>query len=90
MSPIYRKSDGPIHTAKVRLDMQKAMQADAAVFRYVLFSRSFYYLLRRFAQYARDSGRGCAEAAQNLQELRPNRHQGQEYDLELVSHDLTI
>ncbi|OSC96604.1 succinate dehydrogenase [Trametes coccinea BRFM310] len=28
-----RKADGPIPTAKIRLDMQKAMQADAAVFR---------------------------------------------------------
>ncbi|EMD34419.1 hypothetical protein CERSUDRAFT_117293 [Gelatoporia subvermispora B] len=28
-----RTSDGPLPTAKVRLDMQKAMQADAAVFR---------------------------------------------------------
>ncbi|KAI0927987.1 succinate dehydrogenase flavoprotein subunit [Taiwanofungus camphoratus] len=28
-----RKSDGPLPTAKIRLDMQKAMQADAAVFR---------------------------------------------------------
>ena len=30
-----RKSDGPLPTAKIRLDMQKAMQADAAVFRCV-------------------------------------------------------
>ncbi|EIW60778.1 succinate dehydrogenase [Trametes versicolor FP-101664 SS1] len=28
-----RKADGPLPTAKIRLDMQKAMQADAAVFR---------------------------------------------------------
>lgn len=28
-----RTSDGPVSTAKVRLDMQKAMQSDAAVFR---------------------------------------------------------
>ncbi|KAJ8078635.1 succinate dehydrogenase flavoprotein subunit [Marasmius tenuissimus] len=28
-----RKADGPIPTAKIRLDMQKAMQSDAAVFR---------------------------------------------------------
>ncbi|OCH89094.1 succinate dehydrogenase [Obba rivulosa] len=28
-----RTSDGPLPTAKIRLDMQKAMQADAAVFR---------------------------------------------------------
>ncbi|KAL4253942.1 putative succinate dehydrogenase [ubiquinone] flavoprotein subunit, mitochondrial [Abortiporus biennis] len=28
-----RNSDGPLPTAKIRLDMQKAMQADAAVFR---------------------------------------------------------
>ncbi|KAJ3572663.1 hypothetical protein NP233_g2934 [Leucocoprinus birnbaumii] len=28
-----RQADGPEHTAKLRLDMQKAMQADAAVFR---------------------------------------------------------
>ncbi|KAI0637422.1 succinate dehydrogenase [Trametes polyzona] len=28
-----RKSDGPLPTAKIRMDMQKAMQADAAVFR---------------------------------------------------------
>ncbi|GJE98107.1 succinate dehydrogenase [Phanerochaete sordida] len=28
-----RNADGPIPTAKIRLDMQKAMQADAAVFR---------------------------------------------------------
>jgi len=28
-----RKSDGKLGTAKIRLDMQKAMQADAAVFR---------------------------------------------------------
>ncbi|KAH9857618.1 succinate dehydrogenase [Lenzites betulinus] len=28
-----RQSDGPLPTAKIRLDMQKAMQADAAVFR---------------------------------------------------------
>jgi hypothetical protein len=32
---IIRTSDGPVSTAKVRLDMQKAMQSDAAVFRYV-------------------------------------------------------
>lgn len=31
-----RKSDGPLPTAKIRLDMQKAMQADAAVFRCVI------------------------------------------------------
>ena len=30
-----RNSSGPEPTAKLRLDMQKAMQADAAVFRYV-------------------------------------------------------
>ena len=30
-----RKADGPLPTAKIRLDMQKAMQSDAAVFRYV-------------------------------------------------------
>ena len=29
----HRQSDGPIPTAQLRLDMQKAMQADAAVFR---------------------------------------------------------
>ena len=28
-----RKADGPLPTAKIRLDMQKAMQSDAAVFR---------------------------------------------------------
>lgn len=28
-----RKADGPIPTAKIRLDLQKAMQTDAAVFR---------------------------------------------------------
>ena len=28
-----RKADGPEPTAKIRMDMQKAMQADAAVFR---------------------------------------------------------
>ena len=31
-----RSSEGPLPTAKIRLDMQKAMQADAAVFRCVL------------------------------------------------------
>ena len=31
-----RGSSGPLPPAKIRLDMQKAMQADAAVFRYVL------------------------------------------------------
>jgi succinate dehydrogenase (ubiquinone) flavoprotein subunit len=36
-----RTSDGPEGTAKIRLDMQKAMQSDAAVFRYVLFPCSF-------------------------------------------------
>jgi succinate dehydrogenase (ubiquinone) flavoprotein subunit len=30
---MYRTSDGPEPTAKIRLDMQKAMQSDAAVFR---------------------------------------------------------
>ena len=30
-----RKADGPISTAQIRLDMQKAMQSDAAVFRFV-------------------------------------------------------
>lgn len=29
-----RKADGPLPTAQIRLDMQKAMQNDAAVFRY--------------------------------------------------------
>ena len=29
-----RTSDGPLPTAQIRLNMQKAMQADAAVFRY--------------------------------------------------------
>lgn len=28
-----RKADGPKHTSEIRLDMQKAMQSDAAVFR---------------------------------------------------------
>ena len=28
-----RNSDGPLHTSEIRLKMQKAMQADAAVFR---------------------------------------------------------
>lgn len=37
-----RKSDGPLPTAKIRLDMQKAMQADAAVFRCVLIVHSVY------------------------------------------------
>ena len=32
---IIRQSKGPEPTAKIRLDMQKAMQSDAAVFRYV-------------------------------------------------------
>lgn len=31
-----RTADGPEPTAKVRLDMQKAMQSDAAVFRFVV------------------------------------------------------
>ena len=30
-----RNSDGPLSTAKIRLDMQKTMQTEAAVFRYV-------------------------------------------------------
>ena len=34
----HRTSDGPLPTAKIRLDMQKAMQADAAVFRCVILS----------------------------------------------------
>src|ERR1700722_14716401 len=33
-----RNADGPIPTAKIRLDMQKAMQSDAAVFRSVIDS----------------------------------------------------
>ena len=33
-----RNADGALSTAKIRLDMQKAMQADAAVFRLVLIS----------------------------------------------------
>lgn len=32
-----RNADGPLPTAKIRLDLQKAMQADAAVFRYVYY-----------------------------------------------------
>ena len=32
---LYSKADGPLSTAKLRLDMQKAMQANAAVFRSV-------------------------------------------------------
>jgi succinate dehydrogenase (ubiquinone) flavoprotein subunit len=31
----YRNANGPVPTAKIRLDMQKAMQTDAAVFRFV-------------------------------------------------------
>ena len=31
-----RNSDGPKSTASIRLDMQKAMQSDAAVFRFVV------------------------------------------------------
>jgi succinate dehydrogenase (ubiquinone) flavoprotein subunit len=30
---LHRKSDGPESTAKIRLDMQRVMQSDAAVFR---------------------------------------------------------
>jgi len=33
---LLRKSDGPESTAKIRLDMQEAMQSDAAVFRLAL------------------------------------------------------
>ncbi len=33
-----RNSDGPLPTAQIRLNMQKAMQADAAVFRCVFFT----------------------------------------------------
>ncbi len=36
-----RNADGPLSTAKIRLDMQKAMQADAAVFRYVPVTQKF-------------------------------------------------
>ena len=36
-----RKADGPKSTAEIRLDMQKAMQSDAAVFRYVLLMSYF-------------------------------------------------
>ena len=32
---VRRNSNGPEPTAKIRLDMQKAMQTDAAVFRFV-------------------------------------------------------
>jgi len=31
----FRNADGPKPTAQIRLDMQKAMQTDAAVFRYI-------------------------------------------------------
>lgn len=34
----HRTSSGPEPTAKIRLDMQKAMQTDAAVFRFASFS----------------------------------------------------
>lgn len=37
---LYRQADGPIPTAKLRLDMQKAMQTDAAVFRYKICIQS--------------------------------------------------
>ena len=42
-----RKSDGPLPTAKIRLDMQKAMQADAAVFRCVLIIHSVHHRTTR-------------------------------------------
>ncbi len=35
-----RTSTGPLSTAQIRLNMQKTMQTDAAVFRYVAFVRS--------------------------------------------------
>ena len=41
-----RKADGPLPTAKIRLDMQKAMQADAAVFRYVYLTRGVWGMRR--------------------------------------------
>lgn len=41
----HRTSDGPLHTSKIRLDLQKAMQTDAAVFRYVLLCLTFDFEL---------------------------------------------
>ena len=38
----FSTSDGPIPTAKLRLDMQKAMQSDAAVFRCVVSTWFFF------------------------------------------------
>jgi len=62
-----RKSDGPKSTAEIRLDMQKAMQSDAAVFRCVLSTSYFVeswhtsvvdeLLILRFAKYCTSAGR---------------------------------
>ena len=60
-----RKADGPLPTAKIRLDMQKAMQADAAVFRYVCFGAGGSgdeAVLTTRLQYPGHARRGCTEA----------------------------
>jgi succinate dehydrogenase (ubiquinone) flavoprotein subunit len=44
---LLRKADGPEPTAKIRLDMQKAMQADAAVFRLVILWPFFTSVLMK-------------------------------------------
>ena len=56
-----RNADGPLPTAKIRLDMQKAMQADAAVFRYVVLYGFFapckaYYIIVCSTQESLDEG----------------------------------
>jgi succinate dehydrogenase (ubiquinone) flavoprotein subunit len=44
----FRNADGPEPTAKIRLDLQKAMQSDAAVFRFVGLQSQFFAVFNLF------------------------------------------
>lgn len=81
-----RNSSGPLSTAQIRLNMQKTMQTEAAVFRWVATQLSVG-MPRIVAHFSQDSGiarPGCQEDDRGVQLVQPGRHQGPKHDLELV------
>jgi hypothetical protein len=66
---VRRNSNGPEPTAKIRLDMQKAMQTDAAVFRFVPYIYTligcYSYSLTELKQPWMRACRRCARSTSN-------------------------
>jgi aspartate oxidase len=85
-----RTASGELSTAQIRLNMQKTMQTEAAVFRWVRASL-WVGVAWTGAHSPQDSGvarPGCEEDDRGVQLVQPGRHQGPKHDLEFVSASL--